>query len=431
MSDIVTRFLPAISETLCRFLDRTLPALGGGDWWSIRVMEALTSHQRERLVAHKARSLTALDLAALLRVLDRNWYEVSQHAGWTSEVRNFVKEAQSIRNRWAHLGSAMPADEDIYRDLDTLERLARALGEAEGIAAKIAEAKRNVIGHRSTVVGPGAPESGRKDVPETQNGSSTGVQDQATPSPQRDAAEVSGRYEPLIRWLADRSTDSITMTFAQLEKRLNNPLPKSARLYPAFWSSGNHLGRTLGRIGWRASLKASTGAILFVREDSKHTDDPTTSGALQDDITLPEGRPDLVLIGCVKSKLPGKHRAKDLFTSPLFLGRRRAAEASGAPWFILSAKYGLLAPDALVDTYDVSLNSASRAERVTWSARVLSQLRDAVGSLSGKVVEIHAGAAYRNHGLIEGLESEGARVLVPLEGAKIGEQLQRLSAPHP
>lgn len=62
---------------------------------------------------------------------------------------------------------------------------------------------------------------------------------------------------------------------------------------------------------------------------------------------------------------------------------------------------------------------------------MLSQLRDAVGSLSGKVVEIHAGAAYRNHGLIEGLESEGARVLVPLEGAKIGEQLQRLSAPHP
>src|SRR5690606_27078850 len=88
---------------------------------------------------------------------------------------------------------------------------------------------------------------------------------------------------------------------------------------------------------------------------------------------------DLVLIGCVKTKREGRYPAKDLFISPLFIGRRARAEALGAPWFILSAKFGLLAPEHEVETYDVSLNNASTAERRTWSARVLDKLQEQFG----------------------------------------------------
>jgi hypothetical protein len=40
---------------------------------------------------------------------------------------------------------------------------------------------------------------------------------------------------------------------------------------------------------------------------------------------------DVILLGCVKTKQPGTHTARDL--SPLFAGRRAYADASGEPWF--------------------------------------------------------------------------------------------------
>jgi len=130
-----------------------------------------------------------------------------------------------------------------------------------------------------------------------------------------------------------------------------------------------------------------------------------------------------MLIGCVKVKRLGRHRAKDLYTSPLFKGRRAWAEQSDALWFILSAKYGLLSPDEEIESYDQEMKQLSPRERQDWSGRVLSQLVGQYGSLSGKTVEIHAGVEYRNHGLVGGLNAQGAKVVVPLEHLGMGEQI--------
>ena len=61
--------------------------------------------------------------------------------------------------------------------------------------------------------------------------------------------------------------------------------------------------------------------------------------------------PDIILVGCVKKKL-GSDRvipAKDLYISRLYECRRAYAERYGCPWYILSAKYGLLDPDTKID----------------------------------------------------------------------------------
>jgi len=42
--------------------------------------------------------LSGLDLAGLLRVLDQNWYQISNSLDFTPEARYFVKEMQTIRN---------------------------------------------------------------------------------------------------------------------------------------------------------------------------------------------------------------------------------------------------------------------------------------------------------------------------------------------
>ena len=101
------------------------------------------------------------------------------------------------------------------------------------------------------------------------------------------------------------------------------------------------------------------------------------------------------LVVCVKQKRRTPAAAKDLYTSPLFMGRRRAVERSCDEWFVLSALHGLLDPGQTVEPYDVTLNSMGRDERRRWAAAVVQSLQSRLGSLQGHRFELHAGAIYR------------------------------------
>ena len=129
------------------------------------------------------------------------------------------------------------------------------------------------------------------------------------------------------------------------------------------------------------------------------------------------------LIGCVKTKQRAAAKAAELYISPLFVGRRRWVEQTCDRWYVLSALHGLLHPDEVVSPYDVTLVGAPRAERTAWARRVLAQIGGELGDVSGVVFEVHAGAAYRDHGLVSGLRSRGARVEIPAAGLSQGGQL--------
>lgn len=130
------------------------------------------------------------------------------------------------------------------------------------------------------------------------------------------------------------------------------------------------------------------------------------------------------LVGCVKSKTPGVTPARDLYVSPLFKARRRYVEASCDAWWVLSALHGLLAPDQDVAPYDLTLATMSAEERYQWSVMVLAAIDRHAGLEVGDVVEVHAGALYRDSGLVDGLLARGLRVEVPTRGLGIGEQLR-------
>lgn len=130
------------------------------------------------------------------------------------------------------------------------------------------------------------------------------------------------------------------------------------------------------------------------------------------------------LVGCVKTKLPHRAGARDLYTSPLFRARRAWAESRCDSWFILSAKHGLVAPSKLLEPYDETLSDLSSRARSTWSAAVVEKLRRELGSLRSHDFEIHAGQAYTDFGLVEGLLAGGARVQIPTKGLGLGRQLQ-------
>lgn len=81
----------------------------------------------------------------------------------------------------------------------------------------------------------------------------------------------------------------------------------------------------------------------------------------------------VILIGCGSRKRPGMHDARDLYTGSLFRAARRYAEESGCPWYILSAKWGVLTPTSRVESYDYRLE---RKGTNAWhrSARLMGDL---------------------------------------------------------
>jgi hypothetical protein len=134
------------------------------------------------------------------------------------------------------------------------------------------------------------------------------------------------------------------------------------------------------------------------------------------------------LISCVSQKRQRKCHARELYVSTWFLKARCYAEASGYPWFILSAEYGLVTPSQIITPYELTLNSMPIAERRTWAERVYNQLDETVPGLSNVV--FLAGKRYREF-LTGYLIDRGVEVSVPMEGLRIGEQLSWLGRHSP
>jgi hypothetical protein len=131
---------------------------------------------------------------------------------------------------------------------------------------------------------------------------------------------------------------------------------------------------------------------------------------------------DVILIGCVRTKKAVASAASELFASPLFEGRRWYAVSSGRPWYILSAKFGLLAAGDVIGPYDVYLAAQSPGYRKAWGEFVTAQLERHEHALSGRRIEVHAGAAYVDP-LRGPLAVRGAVLAVPLAHLRQGEQL--------
>ena len=132
---------------------------------------------------------------------------------------------------------------------------------------------------------------------------------------------------------------------------------------------------------------------------------------------------DVYLVSCVSKKLSHPAPARDLYISPWFRKARSYVERTGCPWFVLSAKYGLVHPDEMIAPYELTLNTMGVSDRREWARRVLTQLEPRLGE--GQSVVFLAGQRYREF-LEQPLRSRGVAVSVPMEGLKIGEQLSWL-----
>lgn len=133
-------FLNATGAVIAQWLEARLPRLSS-DWWKEQVVQRLTFQQQRLVEERRITSLSSLDFAAVLRVLDQNWGELSAIENLPREARTWVKELQSIRNRWAHAPLSGLSATDTFRDADTLERLLLVLSENSGLLEKLGKFK--------------------------------------------------------------------------------------------------------------------------------------------------------------------------------------------------------------------------------------------------------------------------------------------------
>ena len=129
---------------LASSLAKHLPTLGAG-WWKENVVDRLSFQQQRTVEERGIAKLAQLDLAALLRTFDQNWYELSQLLALPREGRGWVRELQSFRNRWAHLSACPVPAEDIYRDADTLARVLGMLDASPDSVAAVEAVKNDAL----------------------------------------------------------------------------------------------------------------------------------------------------------------------------------------------------------------------------------------------------------------------------------------------
>lgn len=124
----------------------------------------------------------------------------------------------------------------------------------------------------------------------------------------------------------------------------------------------------------------------------------------------------VALVGCGKAKLDHPAAAEKIYVGSLFKMARAWAIRNTTRWFVLSAKYGLLAPWQIVIPYDAFLPNMSLAERESWASKVGKAVRGQIAPEAEVVL-----LAGREYGCFSKFVDN--RITEPLRGLGIGRRM--------
>ncbi len=128
----------------------------------------------------------------------------------------------------------------------------------------------------------------------------------------------------------------------------------------------------------------------------------------------------IALISCTSSKKSYSCKASEMYTpSPRFSLAYQYANQVADVVYVLSAKYGLLTEEDVIEPYNVTMNNKSTEERRVWSELVIKSLAER-HSLDSDEFIIIAGRAY-NEFLIPVLKHH----TLPLEGQSMGKWIPK------
>ena len=112
-------FLHEASKTMLNWLNTLLPMVTD-NWWDECVMPSLSFTQHEIAVEKGFSKLSDFDLAALLRIANKSWYDLQTVILLSSYERENIRKMISVSNNWAHCITELPGKDVILQDLNIL-----------------------------------------------------------------------------------------------------------------------------------------------------------------------------------------------------------------------------------------------------------------------------------------------------------------------
>lgn len=131
----------------------------------------------------------------------------------------------------------------------------------------------------------------------------------------------------------------------------------------------------------------------------------------------------IALIACTKTKAAHAAPAAMLYRSPLFRKSLLYAMSNADRVYIISAKYGILAPDEIVDPYELSIKQLKKHQKGEWIRKVESSLKNIISKKDQALVL--AGAEYTKP-MLRPLREIGCTVRTPLAGKSLGSRISWL-----
>ncbi|MDR2713099.1 MAG: DUF499 domain-containing protein [Clostridiales bacterium] len=138
---IISQGFQILRNMLASYIGRELSLeYGSNIWWREGVMKILRDDQKRSLLPDgDFQALTdSLDIAICLLLFDLHWQNIFKRK-LSIDHRTWAKELLSFRNKTAHIGGVDFSDNDTWRALDTMSRL------AEQIDAESAEEIRSLL----------------------------------------------------------------------------------------------------------------------------------------------------------------------------------------------------------------------------------------------------------------------------------------------
>lgn len=131
-------YLHESATALATWLEGILPRVAD-TWWNDCVLNSLSYGQRKITNTKAFSKLSDFDLAALLRIANKSWYDMRTVAYLPSSEREVIREMMTVRNNWAHCSAELPGKDVVLNDLHTISALISQLGGDKSITKDISE----------------------------------------------------------------------------------------------------------------------------------------------------------------------------------------------------------------------------------------------------------------------------------------------------
>ena len=106
----------------------------------------------------------------------------------------------------------------------------------------------------------------------------------------------------------------------------------------------------------------------------------------------------IILISCCKHKRKDKGLVKDMYYGKIYDKTYEYAKLLKPDYlYILSAKYGLLKEDDIIEDYDMTLSKQPLDYRKEWSKKIIQSLKDKGHNLENDEFLILAGTRYHQY----------------------------------